>query len=65
MEKITDHLFTVFVLGGKVSGACVVCDEPESVHDDDNFDPTPEHFVYDGPRGTLDLYGIERFGMGE
>lgn len=62
MEKITDHLFA---LADKFSDTCVICDEPWSMHDDDSFDPTPENFTYDGPRDTLDLYGIERFELGE
>lgn len=62
MEKITDHLF---VLGTKVSDTCIICNEPESMHDDDSYDPTPEHFVYDGPRDTLDEFSPARYDLGE
>lgn len=64
MKKITDHLFTEFVLGSKVSDTCIICNEPEFMHDEDNYDPTPEHFAYDGPRDSME-FNNDRFELGE
>lgn len=64
MEKITDHLFTTFVMGDASSDSCIVCNEAEAEHDDDNYDPTPEYFAYDGPYDSME-FNNDRFELGE
>lgn len=59
METITDHLFWA-----DTDDTCVVCDLPESNHDDDNYDPTPQDFAPGPARGSIEFQPA-RFDLGE